>query len=68
MTSEGEEDILGESDDLFKDPNDFYQLEKPATFEEYTLLSGRKLRLRLVGHNPLWVRRTIKKTTSMPLT
>ena len=41
---------------LFKEPEDFYQREMPPTFVDYTLGDGRRLNLRLVGHNPLWVR------------
>ena len=40
---------------LFQEPNDYFQPEKPCTYAEYTLRSGQTLRLRLVGHNPLWV-------------
>lgn len=41
--------------DLFQEPTDFYQPEKPPTFVSYTLRNGQALRLRLVGHSPLWV-------------
>ena len=41
---------------LFNEPDDYYQPEQPATFVDHTLQSGQKLHLRLVGHNPLWVR------------
>lgn len=41
--------------DMFREPDDYFEPEKPATYTEHTLLSGQKLRLRLVGHNPLWV-------------
>ena len=40
--------------DLFADPEGFYEPEKPPTFVTHTLSSGKELRLRLVGHNPLW--------------
>lgn len=40
---------------MFQEPNDYFQPEKPYTHTDYTLLSGQKLRLRLVGHSPLWV-------------
>jgi len=40
--------------DLFQEPADFYQPEKPATFTTYTLKTGQDLSLRLVGHSPLW--------------
>lgn len=41
--------------DLFQEPEDFYQPEKEATFASHQLLSGKELKIRLVGHNPLWV-------------
>lgn len=40
---------------MFQEPSDYFQPEKSCTHTDYTLLSGKKLRLRLVGHNPLWV-------------
>ncbi|KAL2414110.1 Protein N-terminal and lysine N-methyltransferase efm7 [Exophiala dermatitidis] len=40
--------------DLFQEPADFYQPEKPATFTTYTLQNGQTISLRLVGHSPLW--------------
>ncbi|KAI1612860.1 putative methyltransferase-domain-containing protein [Exophiala viscosa] len=43
-----------ESLDLFQEPADFYQPEKQATFTTYTLRNGQTLKLRLVGHSPLW--------------
>lgn len=51
-------DSDGDSDavNLFQEPDDFYQPEKPATVTEYTLNSGEVIRLRLVGNSPLWVR------------
>ena len=52
MTSEVDEGGL----DLFQEPADFYEPEKEATFASHELLSGKKLEVRLVGHNPLWVR------------
>jgi hypothetical protein len=42
--------------DLFQEPDGFYQPEKEASFASHTLLSGKELSIRLVGHNPLWVR------------
>ncbi|KAL8649493.1 MAG: hypothetical protein Q9210_004362 [Variospora velana] len=39
---------------IFQEPSDYYPPPKPATFESRTLQSGETLRLRLVGHNPLW--------------
>lgn len=41
--------------DLFREPEGFRPPEKQPTFAEHTLLSGQKVKLRLVGHNPLWV-------------
>ncbi|KAF2663185.1 hypothetical protein BT63DRAFT_128691 [Microthyrium microscopicum] len=40
--------------DLFQDPEGFYQGEKPFSFQTHTLKTGVELKLRLVGHNPLW--------------
>ncbi len=54
MTSDSE-NSAGQGD-LFNEPDGYYQPEKPATFVEHTLQSGQQLHLRLVGHNPLWVR------------
>jgi len=42
--------------DFFQEPDDWKPAEKKPTFTEYVLQSGEKLNLRLVGHNPLWVR------------
>lgn len=42
--------------DLFQEPSDYYQPEKEATVAPYVLSSGAELSIRLVGHNPLWVR------------
>lgn len=42
-------------DDLFREPEGYYQAEKAATFLQYELPSGYQFKLRLVGHNPLWV-------------
>jgi hypothetical protein len=41
--------------DIFQEPADFYQPDKAPTFVNYTLQDGRALKLRLVGHSPLWV-------------
>jgi nicotinamide N-methyltransferase len=41
--------------DLFQEPAEYYKPEPEATFASHTLLSGKQLKLRLVGHNPLWV-------------
>ncbi|KAF2652793.1 hypothetical protein K491DRAFT_695318 [Lophiostoma macrostomum CBS 122681] len=50
MTSDSEEDGV----DLFQEPHDYYQPEKTATFACHELLTGTELKIRLVGHNPLW--------------
>ncbi|KAJ4376181.1 Protein N-terminal and lysine N-methyltransferase efm7 [Neocucurbitaria cava] len=50
MASEADEESL----DLFQEPADFYEPEKQATFASHQLLSGKELKVRLVGHNPLW--------------
>jgi nicotinamide N-methyltransferase len=41
--------------DMFEEPTDFYSKEKEHTFETYALQSKKQLKVRLVGHNPLWV-------------
>jgi len=45
---------MEELSDLFDEPEDFYLPSPKPTTEKHTLLSGRELSLRLVGHNPLW--------------
>ncbi|KAI9694698.1 MAG: nicotinamide n-methyltransferase [Bathelium mastoideum] len=40
--------------DMFKEPDGFYEAEKPHTTETHTMISGKALTLRLVGHSPLW--------------
>ena len=62
--SSDEDEILSTA--LFQEPNDYFQPEKPYTYADYTLRSGQTLRLRLVGHNPLWVP-TYELTLSKPL-
>jgi nicotinamide N-methyltransferase len=47
-------DLVGDAS-LFNEPDNYYPAEKSTTFVEHTVQSGQKLRLRLVGHNPLWV-------------
>jgi len=42
--------------DLFQEPADYFEPEKEATFATHRLLSGKEFTVRLVGHNPLWVR------------
>lgn len=52
-----EGDVLdGIGNIIFQEPSDYYPPPKPATFESKTLQTGEVLQLRLVGHNPLWVR------------
>ena len=51
MASDSDQDL----EDIFREPVGYFQPEKAATFVEHTLFSGETLRLRLVGHNPLWV-------------
>lgn len=55
MTSEADDEGV----DIFQEPTDFYQPEKEATFATHQLLSGKQITVRLVGHNPLWVRNGI---------
>jgi EEF1A N-terminal glycine/lysine methyltransferase len=50
------EDSSDEALDLFQEPADFYEAEKPPTSVEYRLKDGQLLNLRLIGHSPLWVR------------
>lgn len=52
MSSDEDETL---SNVMFQEPDDYFEPEKPCTHNDYTLLSGQKLRVRLVGHNPLWV-------------
>ncbi|TVY93549.1 Protein N-terminal and lysine N-methyltransferase [Lachnellula willkommii] len=47
-------DSDSETMNLFTDPPDYYPPSPKPTTETHTLLSGRVLSLRLVGHNPLW--------------
>jgi hypothetical protein len=49
---------------IFQEPEGFYEPEKEPSFVDYTLQSGLKLNLRLVGHNPLWV--GFPKSSSLP--
>jgi hypothetical protein len=41
---------------LFAEPEGYYQPEKQPTFASHAMQDGRELTLRMVGHNPLWVR------------
>ena len=40
--------------EIFTEPPGFRPATPPPTFSTHTLLSGEKLTLRLVGHDPLW--------------
>ena len=54
--SEGNNDDDGlDANALFQEPDGYFQPEKPPSFAEYKLLNGETVKLRLVGHNPLWV-------------
>lgn len=65
MMSSDEDEELGRH--MFREPDDYFEPEKPATYTEYTMLSGQKLCLRLVGHNPLWVPAHISNSILFPL-
>jgi nicotinamide N-methyltransferase len=41
--------------DMFQDPEGFYPDEPEPTFAEHTMLSGKTVRVRLVGSHPLYV-------------
>jgi hypothetical protein len=41
---------------LFAEPEGYYQPEKQPTLASHAMQDGRELTLRMVGHNPLWVR------------
>ena len=41
---------------LFAEPEGYYQPEKEPTFAKHKMQDGTELSLRMVGHNPLWVR------------
>lgn len=41
--------------DIFQEPPGYFPPPLSHTFTSYTLTSGQVLKLRLVGHNPLWV-------------
>ncbi|KAF2087267.1 hypothetical protein K490DRAFT_42326 [Saccharata proteae CBS 121410] len=40
--------------DLFQEPADYFEPEKPATFATHRLANGEEVTVRLVGFNPLW--------------
>ena len=42
---------------MFAEPEGYYQPEKEPTFAKHEMQDGRELSLRMVGHNPLWVRK-----------
>jgi EEF1A N-terminal glycine/lysine methyltransferase len=52
--SDDENDSAG-AFDLFQEPADYLQKEKPSTVDYYTMRSGCLMELRLIGHSPLWV-------------
>ena len=52
--------------DMFAEPQGYYQPESSATFAEHVLQDGRVLKMRLVGHNPLWVRSARPLTAVRP--
>ncbi|OAX83636.1 hypothetical protein ACJ72_02005 [Emergomyces africanus] len=51
MDSKSDNEADTEFGNLFQDPDGFLAPAKEATFEEYTMRSGQKLKLRLVGAN-----------------
>ena len=53
MASDDDEDLAHST--IFQEPEGYFKPEKASTYAEYTMLSGQILRLRLVGHSPLWV-------------
>jgi hypothetical protein len=59
MSSEADDEGI----DLFREPVDFYEPEKQASFASHKLLSGQGLTVRLVGHNPLWVSYDLSNST-----
>ncbi|KAK0267531.1 Protein N-terminal and lysine N-methyltransferase efm7 [Friedmanniomyces endolithicus] len=52
--SEASEDDHETTAGLFKEPDDYYPPEREPTVVEHRMLSGQSLKLRLVGHSPLW--------------
>jgi nicotinamide N-methyltransferase len=59
-----EEDTEERGDlNLFKEPEGYYEPEKQHTIATHTTLNGQTLNLRLVGHNPLWVRFVLHNST-----
>lgn len=45
-----------ETGDMFQEPEGFYPDEPEPTFAEHQMLSGKTVRVRLVGSHPLYVR------------
>ncbi|CAI7625308.1 unnamed protein product [Penicillium glandicola] len=43
-----------DSGNLFQDPEGYYPEDEPPTFAEHIMLSGQKVRVRLVGSHPLY--------------
>jgi hypothetical protein len=41
--------------DMFTVPEGYYPPAKEPTFASHRMQNGEELKLRLVGHNPLWV-------------
>ncbi|EME88285.1 uncharacterized protein MYCFIDRAFT_126160 [Pseudocercospora fijiensis CIRAD86] len=41
-------------EDLFREPEDYYQPEKSPTVVQHTTISGQNLKLNLIGSSPLW--------------
>lgn len=41
--------------DMFQDPEGFYPDAPPPSFAEHKMLSGKTVRVRLVGSHPLYV-------------
>jgi nicotinamide N-methyltransferase len=54
MATTVDQDSDPETLDIFAEPADYYPPSPVPTTETHTLVSGRTLSLRLVGHNPLW--------------
>ena len=57
-TKASEVDDVAVDANMFNEPDDYYQKAKAATCVKHTLRSEEVVNLRLVGHNPLWVRFT----------
>lgn len=55
MASSDTEDSEDGALNMFDEPGDYYEPEKPPTTVTHTLLDGREITLNLVGHSALWV-------------